>query len=101
MEEVSQSISNGSTNLDKEKQLLDTNRRKLEKQEMSMDKYATKKALLLKQKDEATSKIRDLGVLPEEAFQSHYTEEESSHVSRPAILLSSCVTVGGSSCSAS
>jgi structural maintenance of chromosome 3 (chondroitin sulfate proteoglycan 6) len=40
-----------------------------------MEKYIQKKALLQKQKEDCTRKIRDLGVLPEEALRedSEYT----------------------------
>ncbi len=43
----------------------------VERQQRVMDKFLTKKALLLQKKETAVRHIRDLGVLPEEAFEKY------------------------------
>lgn len=43
----------------------------LNRQEKSVEKYLLKRSLLLQKKNECTSNIRDLGVLPEEAFEKY------------------------------
>jgi structural maintenance of chromosome 3 (chondroitin sulfate proteoglycan 6) len=40
-------------------------------EEKTVEKYLSKRALLLQKKDKATTSIRDLGVLPEEAFVTY------------------------------
>ena len=45
--------------------------RSLHRQEKSVEKYLLKRSLLLQKKNECTSNIRDLGVLPEEAFERY------------------------------
>ena len=42
--------------------------RNIDKQGKSVERYLAKRQLLLHRKDECNQKIRDLGVLPEEAF---------------------------------
>lgn len=42
--------------------------RNLARQQKSVERYLTKRQLLLARKDECNKNIRDLGVLPEEAF---------------------------------
>ncbi|TPX67208.1 hypothetical protein SpCBS45565_g03913 [Spizellomyces sp. 'palustris'] len=46
-------------------------RRVLERQRIVVEKYISKKASLLKRKEECIKNIRDLGVLPEEAFEKY------------------------------
>ncbi|TPX33876.1 hypothetical protein SmJEL517_g03353 [Synchytrium microbalum] len=43
----------------------------LERTQRSLEKYLATKAVLLKRKDECVKNIRDLGVLPEEAFEKY------------------------------
>ena len=45
--------------------------RGLAKQQKSVERYLAKRQLLLKRKEECNKQIRDLGVLPEEAFERH------------------------------
>lgn len=45
--------------------------RTLSRQEKNVEKYLLKRSLLLQKKNECTSNIRDLGVLPEEAFEKY------------------------------
>ncbi|CAG8539558.1 6126_t:CDS:10 [Racocetra fulgida] len=44
---------------------------KLERQQKNVDKFLSKRKLLLQKKDECTKNIRELGALPEEAFEKH------------------------------
>lgn len=55
-------------------------RRQIERQERRIEKQAEKKALLVQRADEAARNIRDLGVLPEEAF-GKYERMDSKTVS--------------------
>ena len=50
------------------------------KQQKSDEKYHGKKALLTTKKDEANRNIRDLGVLPEEAFKKYINEKNLDKV---------------------
>lgn len=45
--------------------------RSILKQQKNSERYLTKRQVLLSKKDEAEKKIRDLGVLPEEAFEKY------------------------------
>lgn len=45
------------------------------KQQKNDEKYHTKKMLLTNKKDDANRNIRDLGVLPEEAFGKYINEK--------------------------
>ena len=45
------------------------------KQQKSGEKYHTKKVLLTNRKDDVNRNIRDLGVLPEEAFGKYINEK--------------------------
>ncbi|KAI8909533.1 RecF/RecN/SMC [Gorgonomyces haynaldii] len=49
--------------------------RLVDQQQQTMDKYMTRKSLYLQKKESAISKIRDLGVLPEEAFEKHQSTD--------------------------
>ncbi|CAG8623574.1 16866_t:CDS:10, partial [Dentiscutata heterogama] len=44
---------------------------KLERQQKNVDKFLSKRKLLLQKKDECTKNIRELGALPEEAFEKY------------------------------
>ena len=54
--------------------------RGISKQQKNTERYLTKRQLLLNRKDECNRNIRDLGVLPEEAFEK-YTNEKMDRVS--------------------
>ncbi len=54
--------------------------RSMAKQQKSTERYLAKKNLLVNKKDECNRNIRDLGVLPEEAFDK-YINEKSDRVS--------------------
>jgi len=45
--------------------------RDMELQKQKAEKYLSKKSLITKKKDEAIRNIRDLGALPEEAFEKY------------------------------
>lgn len=53
--------------------------RGISKQQKNTERYLTKRQLLLNRKDECNRNIRDLGVLPEEAFEK-YTNEKLDRV---------------------
>ncbi len=53
--------------------------RGISKQQKNTERYLTKRQLLLNRKDECNRNIRDLGVLPEEAFEK-YTSEKLDRV---------------------
>lgn len=54
--------------------------RGISKQQKSTERYLAKRQMLLTRKDECNRNIRDLGVLPEEAFEK-YTSEKLDRVS--------------------
>lgn len=54
--------------------------RGISRQQKSTERYLSKKQVLLSRKEECNKNIRDLGVLPEEAFQK-YTNEKIDRVS--------------------
>jgi structural maintenance of chromosome 3 (chondroitin sulfate proteoglycan 6) len=58
--------------------------RSMAKQQKSTERYLAKKNLLVNKKDECNRNIRDLGVLPEEAFDK-YINERSDRVSLTSI----------------
>jgi structural maintenance of chromosome 3 (chondroitin sulfate proteoglycan 6) len=45
--------------------------RAVDRQAKSMDRYLAKRQMLTQRKDECNRSIRDLGVLPEEAFEKY------------------------------
>lgn len=54
--------------------------RGISRQQKSTERYLAKKQMLMTRKDDCNRNIRDLGVLPEEAFEK-YTKEKSDRVS--------------------
>jgi structural maintenance of chromosome 3 (chondroitin sulfate proteoglycan 6) len=54
----------------------------IQQQNQRLEKYLSKKSILLKKKDECARNIRDLGVLPEEAFGTHDNEDSKSLLSK-------------------
>ena len=55
--------------------------RGISRQQKNTERYLSKKQVLLSRKDECNRNIRDLGVLPEEAFEK-YTNEKIDRVGR-------------------
>lgn len=54
--------------------------RGISRQQKNVERYLSKKQVLLSRKEECNKNIRDLGVLPEEAFQK-YTKDKIDRVS--------------------
>lgn len=54
--------------------------RGISKQQKSIERYLAKKQMLSQRKEECSNNIRDLGVLPEEAFEK-YTNDKLDRVS--------------------
>nr|CAG8518165.1 4419_t:CDS:10 [Entrophospora candida] len=52
----------------------------LERHQKDVDKFLSKRKLLLQKKDECTKNIRELGALPEEAFEAYVNEESASSI---------------------
>jgi structural maintenance of chromosome 3 (chondroitin sulfate proteoglycan 6) len=48
--------------------------RGISRQQKSTERYLTKRQVMLTRKDECNTKIRDLGVLPEEAYEKYVNE---------------------------
>jgi structural maintenance of chromosome 3 (chondroitin sulfate proteoglycan 6) len=69
--------------------------RSMAKQQKSTERYLAKKNLLANKKDECNRNIRDLGVLPEEAFDK-YVNERSDRVSLTSISQTRFVITVGS-----
>jgi structural maintenance of chromosome 3 (chondroitin sulfate proteoglycan 6) len=55
--------------------------RGIARQQKNTERYLAKKQMLMGRKDECNRNIRDLGVLPEEAFEK-YTSEKLDRVRR-------------------
>lgn len=53
--------------------------RGISKQQKNTERYLAKKQMLMNRKDDCNRNIRDLGVLPEEAFEK-YTNEKLDRV---------------------
>lgn len=49
--------------------------RTMSKQQKTAERYIAKRQMLLTRKDECNRSIRDLGVLPEEAFEKYVNEK--------------------------
>ena len=64
--------------------------RGVSKQQKTTERYMAKRQMLLNRKDECNRSIRDLGVLPEEAFEK-YTNDKLDRVSL-IIDQSECLT---------
>jgi structural maintenance of chromosome 3 (chondroitin sulfate proteoglycan 6) len=62
--------------------------RTISRQQKTTERYLAKRQMLSGRKDECNRNIRDLGVLPEEAFEK-YTSEKLDKVSEP-LFASSC-----------
>lgn len=56
--------------------------RQIEKQQKNVDRYMSKRQRLLEQKDKCNGHIRDLGVLPEEAYEKYTSSSSSNSMDR-------------------
>lgn len=86
-----ETLHNQITHLERDRERKDTEQvedgRNIERQQKKVERYLTKRQLLTQRKDECNKNIRDLGVLPEEAFietnapsakvRSHITRDRS------------------------
>lgn len=66
--------------------------RSVTKLQKNTERYLAKKQMLTARKDECNRNIRDLGVLPEEAFEKYTSEKldrvrHSSHAMKPRVLM--------------
>ena len=59
--------------------------RGISKQQKNTERYLVKKQMLMNSKDDCNRNIRDLGVLPEDAFEK-YTNEKLDRVSSSQLI---------------
>ena len=81
MEELHTEIASVTQQLDEAQNEQLENTRAIMRVQKTAERYLTKRQTLIKRKDECSNAIRDLGVLPEEAF-SKYTDmrpDKASH----------------------
>jgi structural maintenance of chromosome 3 (chondroitin sulfate proteoglycan 6) len=88
VEELAAAIAADTKELDKETQLQRDDGRALSKQSKLAERFLAKRQLLATRKDDCSRSIRDLGVLPEEAFEK-YTKEKPERVSLNRVLRAS------------
>lgn len=69
LEEATQQLQEQIGAMDRAKANRTDSHRSMQLEKQQTEKYFARKALILKKKDDAMKKIRDLGALPEEAFQ--------------------------------
>ena len=79
IEQVSANITNTTQHVDQLKAAQTKDEAKLHQYSLSIEKYVSKKALLQRKRDECIKNIRELGVLPEEAFEK-YIDEDGNEV---------------------
>ncbi|KAG8821762.1 Structural maintenance of chromosomes protein 3 [Serendipita sp. 399] len=79
IEAASASIATDTKELEKEMQAQRDDNRALSKEQKLTERYLAKRQILTARKDECSRNIRDLGVLPEEAFEK-YTKEKSERL---------------------
>ena len=84
-EKLSSELQESRNNLEKVQNQQTEDTRSVARQQKNTERYMAKRQLLLSRKDECNRNIRDLGVLPEEAFEK-YTHEKLDRVS-PSIFM--------------
>ncbi|KAJ3077005.1 Structural maintenance of chromosomes protein 3, partial [Quaeritorhiza haematococci] len=77
MEELNSTIVSKTKALEKVKADRTEDQRSIHEQQRQLEKYLAKKALLLKKKEESIRNIRELGVLPEEAFEKYQNVKQT------------------------
>ncbi|TPX41013.1 hypothetical protein SeMB42_g05778 [Synchytrium endobioticum] len=82
IDEIGTQIDEKTTEYEKARTLQTEDHKTLERTQRSLNKYLATKAVLLKRKEECTKNIRDLGVLPEEAFEKYRDASPSRLVKR-------------------
>lgn len=63
------------TSLEKVQNQQSEDNRNVTRQQKTTERYLAKKQMLIGRKDECNRNIRDLGVLPEEAFEKYISEK--------------------------
>ncbi|KAJ3323468.1 Structural maintenance of chromosomes protein 3 [Boothiomyces sp. JEL0866] len=76
IDELNESSEAKAEELEKSKSAQKEDNLAMEKHQRAMDKFLTRKAVLLQMKDVAQNHIRDLGVLPEDAFEKYVDRED-------------------------
>ncbi|CAG8605629.1 28548_t:CDS:10, partial [Dentiscutata erythropus] len=71
LQDFSTELSQKTSESEKLKAEQSNRQQKLERQQKNVDKFLSKRKLLLQKKDECTKNIRELGALPEEAFEKY------------------------------
>jgi structural maintenance of chromosome 3 (chondroitin sulfate proteoglycan 6) len=85
MEAITTEVENYERELEKIQSEQSEDGRDIARQAKSMDRYLAKRQMLTQRKDECNKNIRDLGVLPEEAFEK-YVGIRSDKVSSSCII---------------
>lgn len=85
-EELTAQIQELRTNLEKIQTQQTEDSRSISKQQKTTERYLAKRQMLMTRKDECNRNIRDLGVLPEEAFEK-YINEKLERVEFPFLRL--------------
>ena len=80
-EDITHQKDEKTSTLDRAKANFTENNRSMELQKQKNDKFLAKKSLITKKKDEALLRIRDLGALPEEAFEKYQDVPNKSVIS--------------------
>lgn len=80
IEELSKEIATNGSRLDELQAAQMENSRGILRAQKAVERYITKRQTLLTRKDECNKSIRDLGVLPDEAY-TKYVDEPSEKVS--------------------
>jgi structural maintenance of chromosome 3 (chondroitin sulfate proteoglycan 6) len=80
MEEQTKELQDRKASLEKLQNQQTEDIRNIGKLQKNTERYLTKRQMLLSRKDECNRNIRDLGVLPEEAFEK-YVKEKLDRVS--------------------
>ena len=81
-EQLTSNVQELRSNLEKIQTEQTDDSRTISKQQKSTERYLAKRQMLMTRKDECNRNIRDLGVLPEEAFEK-YINEKLERVSNP------------------
>jgi structural maintenance of chromosome 3 (chondroitin sulfate proteoglycan 6) len=74
-EELTAQVQELRSNLEKVQSLQTEDSRTISKQQKTTERYLAKRQMLMNRKDECNGYIRDLGVLPEEAFEKYIAED--------------------------
>ena len=90
IDKESEKLTKESGELEKEREKRETqqadDQRNIARQQKSVERYLAKRQILMQRKDDCNKNIRDLGVLPEEAFIETTASSEKVSCSKPFIL---------------